>query len=285
MGRFPGGSSHRPGTASPCTGRSAAVRPAWLTSRQVSTRRSPATSCQSRGSSRFFRGTPRGGAGSGSSGTVARGGGCRLIAVDEQGGEETEMCVGPDATLDRKARLEKAWQQQCTDGGAPPVVETVKRSKRMRVDICSRQARHPALFVLGICVAVCLATRGRAQPVPDPSVDCRPTSKGRALRATELRSSPTPPDQGPKAGPFERRNCSGHPGWPAAGQPGRVQECGQEVDRVPRRFGRHCADSHADGGFASAEEPPRVYFEQAVDALTHNARGRLKVVVTYRPGR
>ena len=64
--------------------------------------------------------------------------GCRLIAVDEESGEETEICIRSDATAAAKARFEKAWRQQCADGGERPFVEMLSGGERTRVDICNR---------------------------------------------------------------------------------------------------------------------------------------------------
>ncbi len=64
--------------------------------------------------------------------------GCRLIAVDEDSGEQTEICIGSNATATAKARFEKAWQQQCSDGGEPPFVEVLSGNERTKTDICSR---------------------------------------------------------------------------------------------------------------------------------------------------
>ena len=64
--------------------------------------------------------------------------GCRLIAVDEESGEETEICIRADATAAAKARFEKAWRQQCADGGERPFVEKLSGGERTRVDICNR---------------------------------------------------------------------------------------------------------------------------------------------------
>ncbi len=64
--------------------------------------------------------------------------GCRLIAVDAESGEETEICIRSDATAAAKARFEKAWRQQCADGGDRPFVEMLSGGERTRVDICNR---------------------------------------------------------------------------------------------------------------------------------------------------
>lgn len=64
--------------------------------------------------------------------------GCRLIAVDEESGEQTEMCIGSEATAAAKARFEKAWQQQCADGGEEPFAEVLSGRERTKTDICKR---------------------------------------------------------------------------------------------------------------------------------------------------
>ena len=64
--------------------------------------------------------------------------GCRLIAVDEGSGEQTEICIGSNATAAAKARFERAWQQQCADGGEQPFAEVLSGNERTKADICSR---------------------------------------------------------------------------------------------------------------------------------------------------
>ena len=64
--------------------------------------------------------------------------GCRLVAVGEDSGEETEICIDPEATAAAKARFEKSWQQQCADGGAPPLAEVVSGGERIKTDVCER---------------------------------------------------------------------------------------------------------------------------------------------------
>lgn len=64
--------------------------------------------------------------------------GCRLIAVDEENGAQTEICIGSNATAAAKARFEKAWQQQCADGGEHPFVEVLSGNERTKADICNR---------------------------------------------------------------------------------------------------------------------------------------------------
>lgn len=64
--------------------------------------------------------------------------GCRLIAVDEASGRRTEICIDPKAPAAAKARFERAWWQQCADGGTPPFAEVVSGTERSRLDICDR---------------------------------------------------------------------------------------------------------------------------------------------------
>ncbi|MCY3970321.1 MAG: hypothetical protein OXG74_10325 [Acidobacteria bacterium] len=84
--------------------------------------------------------------------------GCRLIAVDEANGAQTEICIDPKtATVTAPARdagdlewadyerriaalrrFERAWWQQCADGGTPPFVEVVSGNERSRLDVCER---------------------------------------------------------------------------------------------------------------------------------------------------
>lgn len=64
--------------------------------------------------------------------------GCRLIAVDEESGDQTEICIGSNATAAAKARFEKAWQQQCADGGEDPFVEVLSGDERTKTSICNR---------------------------------------------------------------------------------------------------------------------------------------------------
>ena len=64
--------------------------------------------------------------------------GCRLVAVDEESGEQTEICIGANATAAAKARFRKAWQQQCADGGEDPFVEVLSGDERTKASICNR---------------------------------------------------------------------------------------------------------------------------------------------------
>lgn len=64
--------------------------------------------------------------------------GCRLVAVDERSGEQTEVCIDPKATPAAKTRFEKGWRQQCADGGTRPVAEVLAGGERTPTDICGR---------------------------------------------------------------------------------------------------------------------------------------------------
>ena len=64
--------------------------------------------------------------------------GCRLIAVDEGSGEQTEICISSNATAAAKARFEKAWRRQCADGGEDPFVERLSGDERTRTNVCER---------------------------------------------------------------------------------------------------------------------------------------------------
>lgn len=64
--------------------------------------------------------------------------GCRLVAVDSVTGEQTEICIDPKASAAAKARFEKAWRQQCADGGTDPFAEVLVGADRTPTDICER---------------------------------------------------------------------------------------------------------------------------------------------------
>ncbi len=64
--------------------------------------------------------------------------GCRLIAVDEASGVQTEICIDPKAPAAVKSRFERAWWQQCADGGEHPFVEVLSGNERTKTDICNR---------------------------------------------------------------------------------------------------------------------------------------------------
>ncbi len=64
--------------------------------------------------------------------------GCRLVAIDEATGEQTEICIDPKAPAAAKARFEKAWRQQCEDGGNRPFAEVLVGVERTPTDICER---------------------------------------------------------------------------------------------------------------------------------------------------
>lgn len=64
--------------------------------------------------------------------------GCRLVAVDERSGEQTEICIDPKAPPAAKIRFEMGWRQQCADGGTRPLAEVVASGERTRIDICER---------------------------------------------------------------------------------------------------------------------------------------------------
>ncbi len=64
--------------------------------------------------------------------------GCRLVAVDEVSGDQTELCIDPKAPAAVKARFEKAWRQQCADGGTHPFAEVLAGGVRTPTDICER---------------------------------------------------------------------------------------------------------------------------------------------------